>query len=346
MTIAIAKERYVAQIDLPAPVYAPASEQKSLGTPYYYGCSRGYWSVFFDKDALGTNRPLGIRLTAEFYDENREGAEDRALNSGSRLATVLGAYSGSPLPSPRLHRLARIGPSDGILEQNDYYYLEGPDELPRVFLRTYNLDKLIRWFGELETQASDRLERAARWYGMSLKAEDSLDGYLSVWIGLESAGPPLSMRVHKMGPKAECPVCKNPTGKDRNRGDAGIEHAIKAVAPELLKERSLQQLKDIRNDIAHALKQMESLRVEARHCLADLQLSLIFAILTAVRPDTEAPGSGRAILPRDFQPYPDARATVLSPVELIKQRPYFGEWLQIDRQLLEPTRAGWKLYLG
>ena len=38
-------KEYVAELALPAPVYAPAGERNVLPQPGYYGASRGYWGV-------------------------------------------------------------------------------------------------------------------------------------------------------------------------------------------------------------------------------------------------------------------------------------------------------------
>lgn len=325
-------DRYIAEIVLSAPVYMPADERKVLGEPRYYGCQKAYWTIDFELDELGTRRPLGVRLTFQLEAMSLEAAEDAALVVGLRFAQVLAAYSGSPLPTPKLKRLARIGVSDGLFEQYDYYYLDGLEALPCVMLRPFNLEKLLLWFGGLNESAAYRLELAARWYGMSVGAQDPLDGYLAVWIGLESVGPTFGTRVHQSGPKAPCKVCGNQPGIHRDRGEAGIEHAIKEVAHELLKRRSLMDLKNLRNDIAHGRRPPQPLRLEAEGLLPDLQLTLIFAVLTAARPEASMQRSGKAILPRNFKVYPDARATVRSPVELIHHKPYFGEWLEVNRR--------------
>lgn len=325
-------DRYVAEIAIPAPVYMPVDERKALGHAQYYGCRRAYWRIHTELDNNGTPCPQGICLTAELEATNLEAAEDAALDMGLRFSQVLATYSGSPLQTPKLKRIGRVGGSDGLFEQFDYYYLEGPDALPRVLLRSYDLEKLLSWFGSLDEPTAYRLELAARWYGISAGAQDPLDGYLAVWIGLESVGPAFGTHAHQTGPKVSCQVCKNEPGIDRNKGEAGIEHSIKAVAPELLQRCSFNELKNLRNDIAHGVKPAQPLRLAAGESLPDLQLALIFAIITTARPDSYAPRSGRAILPRNFKVYPDARAAVRSQVELIYHRPYFGEWLEVDRR--------------
>ena len=327
-------DRYVAELDVPAPVYMSIGDRKVLGNPGHYGFLRAYWTIHFDTDPQGTTRPLGVRLTAELEASSREDAEDIALSGGLRFAAVVAAYSGSPLSNPRLNRLGRVGKSDGLFEQYNYYYLEGVEALPRVMLRPRHLENLLLWFSGTDERTAGRLELAARWYGMSVGAQDPLDGYLSVWIGLESVGPTLGARVHGSGPKAPCEVCNNRPGIRRNKGEAGIEHAIREVAPELLVGRSLHQLRETRDEIAHGLALATDLRLSAQEFLPDLQLGLIFAILTAARPDTSAPRSGRAILPRDFKPFPDARAVVKSAVELVKHRPFFGEWVYVERRMV------------
>jgi len=309
----------------------PLGERKALSYAAYCGCTRGYWYIEFEKDEHGTLRPIGICLVVELEATQTEDAEDKALWAALRFGQVVTAYSGSPLAIPKLERLGRIGPRDGLFEQYNYYYLEGPDALPRGRLQPDELDKLLRWFALLDEDTQYRLELAARWYGMSVGAQDPLDGYLSVWIGLESMGPVLSARVHKDGPKAGCAVCGNQLGAKRDKTDAGIHHTIRAYAPELLVSRSLPDLANVRHRIAHGLKPPDHLRVEAEELLPDLQLSLIGGILTAARPETSAPGSGTAAPPRDFKLYPDARATFRSAMELPHHKPWFEGWLKIER---------------
>ena len=325
-------EKYVAEIDLPAPVYMRFDGRRALSEPAYYGCLKGFWRIYFEMDDHGTPRPLGVRLTAELEAASLESAEDTALHIGHRFSQVLATYSGSPLPFPLLKRLGRIGNSQGLFEQFDYYYLVGLEALSRVFLRHYDLERLLSWFGKLDQPTAYRIELAGRWYGMSVGAQDPLDGYLAVWIGLESLGPAFGARVHPYGPKVSCNICGNPSGINRNKGEAGIKHAIKEVTPELLESRTLTDLKSLRNEIAHGLKPAGALRLEAEVVLPDLQLALIFGILTTARPETSAPRSGRAILPRNFKLYPDARSAVRSQVELINHKPHFGEWLDVDRR--------------
>ena len=166
--LGITMARFVAEISLPAPVYMPIGERKPLGQIAHYGSKKAYWKMDTEMDSNGTPKPLGICLTMELEATDLETAEDAELDAGLRFSQVLAAYSGSPLQASKLTRVARVGESEGLLDQFNYYYLEGPDALPRVMLRPYQLENLLSWFGSLNERAAYPLELAARWYGMSV----------------------------------------------------------------------------------------------------------------------------------------------------------------------------------
>ncbi len=65
--------------------------------------------------------------------------------------------------------------------------------------------------------------------GISEGGQDPLDGYLAVWIGLESVGPAFGTRMHEHGPKLSCNICGNQAGINRDKGEAGMEHAIRKL---------------------------------------------------------------------------------------------------------------------
>ncbi len=329
--------RYVVELGVQAPVFGPDRARDVLPTPDHYGCDRGFWIVEYAADSLGTKRPAGILLTVGLQAASTEEAEDKGLTTGLKFCEVVSAHFGSPLAVPRLRRLARVGIGDGLLEQNDYYYLDGSDEIPRVFIRPYRFNQMLEWFGYLQQPIAEAAELAARWYGMSLGAQDPLDGYLAAWIGLESIDAPLARRVHLHGPKAPCATCHNVTGQGRNEGLAAIDHALRHVAPELFDGRVVKDFENIRHAIAHGLEPAPILRQRASAHLADIQLGLIFAILTVIRPDDLLPGAGRAILPREFAPFPDAVNTVSLAVEATDYRPWVGDWLRVERTFLDTT---------
>ena len=322
---------YVVELDIRSPIFLPIKERGVLPEPTYYGCRKGYWVVQREKDAYGTERPVGFFLIVELEASDRGTAEDKALGAGLRFCQVVTAYSGSPLALPRLNRLAEVSESEGLIEQfNYYYYLDGVDAQPRAGLLGYGLEKWLSSFGGLDEGTVHRLELAARWYGTSVGAQDSLDGYLAVWIGLESVGPAFSKSVHD-GIETTCIICAYPKGEVKDdRGKAGIEHAIRERAPELLHSKTFKQLQKIRDVIAHGTAPAPSVRSDAAKFLPDLQLCLIFAIQQTVRPEDRNLGSGRA-LARDFKVYPEARAGVKPEAELVLHQPYYEGWLTLER---------------
>lgn len=326
---------YVAELAIPSALFTKSDERGRIPQPNAFGIVRGYWQPRLQRDHLGTNHSTGLTLTMEFVDRDREAAEDKALAVGLRLSAITSMYSGSPLSKPRLTRLARIGPNGGVLEQNEYFYLPDTLRLPRIKLDSLEFNRLLDWFGKVTSIDAYRLDLAARWYGVAVGASDPLDGYLATWIGLESIGPVVDKVFHPSGPKAVCTVCQNKVARDRDRGRAGIEHTAHIAAQKLLDTYSVEQLEKIRNQIAHGLAEMGSLRSVADKLLPDLLSVLGVATLTAARPEKDKPGLGKAARPRDYEFRPDARASLRSSVELLNHRPFFDEWIPVTRSYVK-----------
>ena len=114
------------------------------------------------------------------------------------MADLVARYTGSPYSHPTLRKLARVGPANGILEQNNYYYLEDSERIRQIELKPDQLQNLMVRFAQLDPAILQQLELAIRWYSISIMSpKDSLDGNLAAWIGLESIGPK-TMKIPKM----------------------------------------------------------------------------------------------------------------------------------------------------
>lgn len=327
---------YVTEIFIPTAAYEKPTLTKALPQPQYLGAVRGYWRVYHQQDHLGTQRPLGLLVIAQLLAADRKDAENRSIALGEILANVVALYTGSPYNHPVLRKLARIGSANGIYEQNDYYYLADTERIRQIEIKPDRLQSMLTRFAQLDSAILQQIELATRWYSISIMSpRDSLDAYLAAWIGLESIGPTLSTIYHKMSVMASCAVCGNQVGKKRNKGKAGIEHIIKTVAPEALDGRLLDDLLQVRNDIAHGSMSAIELRAIADQLLPDLQVSLAIGILTAAGRGKEPTLHLTAFLPRDFEFRPDARATVECEVELVNHKPYFGEWIAIEREFID-----------
>ena len=92
------------------------------------------------------------------------------------------------------------------------------------------LGEYIRLVASLDESLWEQLQGAIHWYGLAVATGDAAVGYLSAWIGLEYLGKLLNQHWHQLGAKVSCNICGNVSGEDRNRGKAGIEHALGLAA--------------------------------------------------------------------------------------------------------------------
>ena len=323
---------YVAEIGIPAEVHLSPTFRDSIPSQVYFEIERGYWEVLLDEDHLGTQRPVGLRVVAEFSAADRQDAEDKTLVLGEKLGQFTSFYGGSPEHAPQLKRLAHTGSNRGILEQNVYFYFGDRDRLRQIEVKPYEFQKFLDRIGSLGEVPRQALELASSWYLNSLSSTNELDGYLAAWVGLEALGPLLDSFYHPGGQKSPCSVCGNRAGVKRDRKLAGIEHMIHRSAPELLAGRSVVELEQIRHEIAHCLKPQNQLAELTDRLLRELQLSLSAAILTVADRSGDYRRSFSSFLPRDYEVRPDARATIRFDHEFTGYQPYFGEWLEITRE--------------
>lgn len=259
---------------------------------------------------------------------------DQALVLGEKLCQLASFYGGSPGHAPLLRRLGQVGSNEGLLEQNEYFYLDDSDRLRQIEMKPYEFQKLLERIGGLPDESRQVLELATRWSVMSVSSETSLDGYLAAWIGFEAIGTMLNGIYHPNGPKAHCSLCGNPAGKGRDRKLAGIDHVIRRTAPELFADRAVCDLRDIRNDIAHCRKPPGQLRELTDQLLRELQLSLAVGILTGADRDGDHRRTFSSFLPREYEVRPDARATIKFGAEYVNYQPYYGRWLEMDREFV------------
>jgi hypothetical protein len=280
LEIGTSGQRYIAEIAVRAEIHLSPRFHSVLPSPEYFGIRRGYWKVSTEEDHLGTSRCNGLLATIEFIAVDREIAEDISITVGEKLGQLAQFYGGSPIHSPTLNRLAEIGIHDGIIEQNIYAYLNERDRLRQITLKPYEFEKLLTRIGELELTIRQVLELAIRWHINSLSSNRSQDGYLAAWIGLEAIGPKLDDIYHPDGPRSACTVCGNPAGTKRDKKLAGIEHMIRVSAGELLEGKTVHDLAQIRNEIAHCLRSSDAMETLTNSILRDIQLSLAIGILT------------------------------------------------------------------
>jgi len=337
------ESKYVAEIGVPVAVHAGAGwrDRQSLDPAREWGILRGYWDIWYRTDSLRTDRPVGLLVTAEYLAADREAAEDHALALGYRVGMLSSFFAGSPVQQSRLIKIAQTDPAGRLTAQWDYFYdSEFP---PSIRLDPPELHAFLSRFADASPQVRERLERAARWYALSIGGLSEADKFLAVWVGLESIEDILSRQFHPRGKKAPCPECGNQAGK--TRGHPGIEHLVRTIAPELLETRTFQELKDLRNDIAHGLRPLNELIDDLVEVVPDAQLCLAVGVLVAHSGATDEPTYGwHGALPRDYSHRPDARAELIVPIPLPNHQPYLGSWVkqtrEFDDSLIEVNSGG------
>ncbi|MEX2238970.1 MAG: hypothetical protein WEB00_15725 [Dehalococcoidia bacterium] len=328
----MSEQKYVFEVEIPAEVHWPENERLPVEPAVLFGMDRGYLRPSAFTDHLGLAAPHGFLLTGEFSAANLESAEEGALSIATRLRNLAGFSFGSPPRPCQLLRIARV--EDELLrDQWTYFY----DELhPSIPLDTAELRGFLERFATLNQDIQSKAELAARWYVLALGASTAVDAYLAVWIGLEAIASTLSRKYHTDGPSTRCVICDHTTGR-RNHRDAGLQHLIKANALELLADRTLADLAELRNRVAHALEDISAVNSQCDAIRDDLLLCLGAGILGLGLPAHDPQYGWSAARPRDFEARPDGRAHVTTERLLNVFRPYFGEWVQLERDFTDES---------
>ena len=263
---------YVAELRIPTFFYRGKEAKDSLANPEYYEITKGYWVL----------RPLGIQseanadpdfnLTIEFNQTSLKEAENHALKVGATFSSLASGYSGQPVETPILHRIALTDSKGNLVSQSNYQYAHKSQMLaefnPDI---QYQFQKYLQHYSSPENKSGFRLRTAVNWYGISLSANDPAIGVVAAWTGLECVGPLLFSKYH---PKDEgktrynvenpCDICGHEGNSKRfDRGFAGIQHAFQLIAQGdinesvsvmLIADLSANAAKDLRDTVVHGLE--------------------------------------------------------------------------------------------
>lgn len=337
---------YVVEFEVSAGFYGNPRTRYELSNPEYYGVIQGYWRLAYQKDDLGTDRPVGMLVTVEVLGASLTEAEDRALAAGERLSAIASLQAGSPPRPTKLRRLALIDAHGRLTEQYAYHYMDEAGRTPRVGIQLSDLQRLLTRVSSLDEELRDRLEVAMHWYGIAISTPDARDGYLAAWIGLKALGTALDEIWHSDSSCKICPSLQRSANWEKRR--AGLEHMIRHVAMEAFSGRKIEDLARIRNEIGHGGTDYsrDELRSLADGLFPDLLISLGVGILTLIRrsvggAETDLRWSGA--LPTDHEPHPDARFGFRFDPPMDHYRPFQDEWAEIGwewtnkRSRLEPS---------
>lgn len=324
---------YVAELTIPAYGFVPIGTRHELPVPKLFGLQRGFFSVLSEIDSVGTERPSGFKLVCELVASDRTRAEDGALAAARVIGEYLNFIVGSPASPVKLLRVGKQGLDGGLVEQHEYQYRKDHGVFATVELPLSEFNRHLTKLSKAGTDTQWRIQLAIRWYGMSLSAEDPVDKYLALWIGLESIAASVSKTVHENGPRAACTLCDHVSGKKRDHKFAGLTHIIAGNAPEILKDQPVADLAKIRNQIAHGIKSQNQARQIASDLILDLELCLGSGILTLLARSSvskSTPGTWYAVPSRDYEKRPDLRFTITFRREMKQLKPYFGDWFKLD----------------
>lgn len=331
---------YIAEINIPIACHMPIGNRCKIENPAEFGVKRGYWRIALRPDEIGNDKPSGIDIVLELTAESIKEAEDAVLDAGKSLSLFFSVFVGQPSVSPLLRRLAEVGPSKGIVEQRRYYYEDDWETMTTMPITPWVFSSFLRRVTNKCKKTRQLLEMAIRWYSIGLTANDPLDTYLAIWIGLEALCESLAERYHPDGYES-CELCCEALRVTQCRRDndaiLAINHIVQRVAPELLENRSIVDLKNFRNFMAHPdrfireEKGLDDVRREIRPLVQDMQQCLAVAILNLVNPPTESPGAVSLWSTPRLETHPYSMMRFRSDMELNDFEPWAGQWVDIKR---------------
>ena len=334
---------FVAELKVPS--YFHISDVKGvvkrvlLPNPKGFEVNRGYWVVLPSDEQPDADARADLVIVIEFVHTTLKEAEDHALKVGRTFGSMASSYAGYPLGSPQLHRIASADHNGCLVSQHHYWYGHKAFMLS-MFDETvgYQFQDYLERVSSIGGKTRYQVQSAIHWYGISISTDDPTVSFVAAWTGLESIGKVVDSIHHPDGPKAACQVCRNETGKDRDRKIAGIEHVARYVRKESLPESFSEEAKDmmaselvagfsvkearaLRRDVVHGLQEVEVLVEKCTRLRRHLIHILDVSILVAIGPSTSSQMTGH------HEIHPDGRFSFKINKKL-RKLPYYGEWVE------------------
>ena len=339
MTSLSGEQIYVAELKVQSCFRTKHEVRQAIPSGGEIGIRRGYWALCPPGDQSDVSGYADLSVTFELVSSNLRHAEDRALKIAGTFSSIVSAYAGYPVESPRLHRIASVDADESPITQHDYYYNPRPHMLSEFdktteayfqdYLNTaYSIDNKVRY----------KLQSAIHWYGIAISADDSTVSYVAAWTGLESIGVAVDGIAHPNGVKVHCEICGNIPGQNRDRKLAGITHMFTSLSngplfaaisedskelftKEIISGFSTEEAKRLRHRIVHGLGEIESLIQKSVHTRRHL-----IHILNASIQVVMGPGI-RSWMTGDYTLHPDARSSVKCR-KALKYQPFYGKWVE------------------
>ncbi len=222
-----------------------------------------------------------------------------------------------------LVKTAKVTSDGHLVEQRDYVYLDEEHQFDRIYLSPANVRRMLRQIPLLEQSVRNDIQRGLRWYSKAVSSDDATDKYLASWIGFEAIGPYLcgSFGLSRGGLK---------------RYEAVIKHLLASANSESLDVFTIEQLINIRGEIAHGGHVRPASVTESQLMTAalELQSALTTGILSMLARGTGAEGATgqtwSAALPPDHEIRPEMMLGVRYSEPITTVRPWFGEWAELE----------------
>ena len=330
---------YVAELKVPSSFHTKVEARQTIPSPGEIGIGWGYWALSPPGEESDVSGYADLSVTFELVGANLRDAEDQALKIARTFSSIVSAYAGYPVESPRLYRVASVDTDGSSITQHDYYYNPRPYMLSEFDKATEaDFQDYLTTASSIDNKIRYKLQSAIHWYGIAISADDPTVSYVAAWTGLESIGVAVDGIAHPNGIKVQCETCRNTPGKGRDRKMAGITHMFNRLASEplsatmpddakelltreLISGFSAKKAKDLRHDIVHGLGEIEPLTQRSLDTRRHLIHVLNASIQVVMGPGIKSWMTG------DYAFHPDARFSVKCRKGL-KQQPFYGKWME------------------
>jgi hypothetical protein len=228
--------------------------------------------------------PVGLEFRVQVYADDI----DKAIEKANRLADSVASFVtvvtgvGTPLVKPSL--VYEI-----TANKQEREFLQFFDNIPfanssRKVMAKSDLTTLLRLFTRMaDTEVSERIARAIRWYRFGTGTADVFDRFNAYWIGLEALNKPLQDVLQVGDDPVKCPKCGHvwvtmPTV-------SGIREFLKRHFPD--KPDLYKRAHSLRIDIMHSKTSLSRLLNECSEIVlptGNALLGAIYFLLSAPRP--------------------------------------------------------------
>lgn len=186
---------------------------------------------------------IGIRISVIISAKDIDDAAHKAQKKANYMAVILSFIYNATISNPILELGYETSETAANTEFIQYLYMNGELFKKKRTIDPFLLDNLLKPIMKYNSQ---RIIRAIRWYRNGLNEKDSIDKFLSYWIGLECLNKLLAKELGAEQKTIKCKKCGH------HRVDPTV-YGIEAIFIKYSKEGELDygKCKGLRNEIQH-----------------------------------------------------------------------------------------------